>query len=84
MRPIKFEGFNAILGAPPGWDVDEDGVCEGLPVCRKNGHVYSCWKPSLTERIALIFGKPITLIIANAVTQPPVHIQVGILTKVKS
>lgn len=75
MKPILFKGFHTILNAPPDWNEKEYGPCEGLPIMRAHDCLYSCWKPSLWERVKLIFGQPITLIVASRV-HPPVSLNV--------
>ncbi len=70
MLPIKFKGFTTILNAPKNWDAEKNGECLGLPIARAHGFVVSCWKPTLIERIKLIFGKPITLYVAGDNQQP--------------
>lgn len=77
MRPILFKGFQTTLGAPANWDEDKFGKCEGLAIRREHGCIYSCWKPSLKERVKLILGQPITMIVNSPVTQPPIALDVG-------
>lgn len=76
MKPILFKGYQAILGAPKNWDAIRDGECEGLPIMRVDGHIYSCWKPSFIERVKLMFGMPITMVVANSKSQPPIALEV--------
>lgn len=77
MKPIFFKGFQESLGAPPNWNAAEYGECEILPIRREYGCIYSCWKPSFRERLKLIFGQPITMIVAMPQTQPPISLNVG-------
>lgn len=76
MEPVQFDMQDTILGAPDGWDEDQYGVCRGLPVMRGHGCFYSCWRLSFWERIRILFGVPVTLIIASS-SMPPVAFQIG-------
>lgn len=77
MKPIEFKGQEIILAAPSNWDAKEKGECLGLPIVRVDSIVMSCWKPTLKERLKLIFGKPITLSVYSGQSQPPVCLEVG-------
>lgn len=72
MQPIRFEGYESILGAPVGWNEAEQGPCEGLPIIRMDGACVSVWKPTLVERLRIMFGENIQLHVVSGVTQPPV------------
>lgn len=76
MTPFKFKLADAELKPPITWKVLEDGPCHSLPITRAHGCVYSCWKPSLREWLALVFGKPVQLVVKGE-TQPPIIITVG-------
>lgn len=76
MKPIKFYGYDGVLGAPESWDEDAHRPCIGLPVKRQDGKCISCWKPTWRERIAMLFGRPIWLHVASGQTQPPVAVEV--------
>lgn len=75
MRPTKFEGFTNLLGQPEGWDEETRGPCESLPVAFTEYGIYSRWKPTFSEAVKMLFGKPITLIVASS-AMPPVSLQV--------
>lgn len=76
MKPIDFPGAFA-LGAPVGWDEKTHGKCQVLPVLKANECFYSCWQPSWRERLALVFGHPVKLVVFAA-GQPPVAVEVGV------
>lgn len=77
MKPVKFKNAREILGRPKDWNEDLHGPCGGLPVLRANSNIYSCWQPSFKERIKLLFGQPVMLIVAQPITMPPVALEVG-------
>lgn len=52
---------NAILGAPAGWDEQADGECIDLPITHAHGAMFSYWRPSLRERLAILFGGHVRL-----------------------
>lgn len=75
MEAIDFVQSAQKLGAPPGWDVDRDGPCDGLPIYRDGDAVLSCWKMSWKERLsALVFGRA-WLWVHSGQTQPPVSLE---------
>lgn len=75
MKPYKHAMTTHTLGAPVGWDEQKYGPCAGLPVLHHEGVIYSFWRPSIRERIALLFGRSVQLgVVSNA--QPPVSIEV--------
>lgn len=77
MKPVKFKSANAALTSPQNWNDDELGQCETLPIVRAHGCIYSCWKPSFWERVKLVLGHPVQLIVASPITQPPIAMTVG-------
>ena len=76
MNPIKTKSTNRVLGAPKNWDAAKNGECVGLPVLRVDQAYYSFWKPSLAERIAMLFGRPVMLGIFSG-GHPPVSVNVA-------
>jgi len=74
MKPILTKQTTAILGAPKGWD-DSKGPCHGLPIVEAHGNLYSYWKPTLKERLLLMIGRPITLVVLSS-SHPPVALEV--------
>jgi len=71
MKPKLFKGFNATLGAPPNWDKFQHGECKGLPVRQEKTTYTSYWKPSLLERIKLLFGADIEVCVVT-IAHPPI------------
>jgi len=77
MRPIKTRHTNKVLGAPKGWDNINNGPCIGLPVCMtEDPFIYSWWRASWRERLAILFGRPVRMCIAGEL-QPPVSLEVS-------
>lgn len=55
MKPVQFKGHNAVLAK------DQPQYLP-LPVCHEctpERSVVSCWKPSILERIKILFGRKI-------------------------
>ncbi len=71
MKPVPTSNTTTVLGAPRDWDASRYGPCEGLPVTKSDGVFYSWWKPSLRERLALLFGCNVRLCLTG-VSHPPV------------
>ena len=61
MRPIRHPTTTATLAEPDGWDEAADGECLGLPITQSAGVMSSYWRPSLRERLAIAFGRPVRL-----------------------
>jgi len=76
MTPVKFDGYDVVLGAPPDWDEVQHGPCIGLPVMRGPETCTSVWKPTIAERLRILFGGNIQLTVAAGGTQPPVALGV--------
>lgn len=73
MNPIRTATTNATLGEPRDWDSGQQGTCEGLPIAVTRNTMFSYWRPSIAERIAIAFGRPIRLgVFGNS--HPPVSI----------
>lgn len=53
MKPIEFDGCNAVYGK------DQEGVIP-LPVCKfENGELVTCWRLSWKEMFKLLFRRKI-------------------------
>ena len=76
MQPIRFDGYQKILGAPVGWDAERHGECHGLPVLVEDATCISHWRPSFGERLRLLFGASGVLGVHSGQTQPPVWLAV--------
>lgn len=80
MRPIKFEGYNALFGAADGWDEKSRGAVGTLCVRREyhpEPNLITCtsmWKPSKEELALLNAGGSVALTCAGG--QPTVMMDV--------
>lgn len=71
MQPILFNGSNAILEEPEGWDHDKDGPCSDLPVLIQelpSGQLSytSIWRPTDEERELLANGSGVLINMVGA------------------
>ena len=72
MQPIKSAEANRCWKAPYVWDRDEP--CTDLwAKVTDDGLSISCWRPSIRERLRLLFGKPIWLTVVGR--QPPIALE---------
>nr|DAS28192.1 MAG TPA: hypothetical protein [Caudoviricetes sp.] len=71
MKPIDFKQSTKVLQRSADMTDDE---CSSLPVWSDGMQCVSCWKPSLSERISLVFGGQVWLGVASGGTQPPVFL----------
>nr|DAK21575.1 MAG TPA: hypothetical protein [Caudoviricetes sp.] len=71
MKPIDFKQSTKVLQRSADMTDDE---CSSLPVWSDGTQCVSCWKPSLSERISLVFGGRLWLGVASGSTQPPVFL----------
>lgn len=79
MIPARIAGATRYLGAPKGWEPEEDGHCghlaildmdvNGLPV------MASVWEPTPAELERLNAGAKVTLFVVGQ-SHPPVSIEV--------
>lgn len=66
MKPIEFpEQTKKLEGR---WGID------GLPIWGNGSVCVSCWKPSLRERLVILFGGPIWVSVLSGKTQPPIAV----------
>jgi hypothetical protein len=74
MRPISFAQMTGELTRPPSMSDEE---CSPLPVhySMYEETIISCWRPTWRERLAILFGKPVWLLVFGY-SHPPVDIQV--------
>lgn len=75
MTPIETKTTNLTMKAPKDWDVSEHGECKPLPVACEYGVFYSYWKFSFSERIKVLFGRPLRLAIHSS-RMPPVALEI--------
>lgn len=71
MKPIDFKQSTKVLQRSS--EVTDDW-CASLHVWSDGMQCVSCWKPSLSERILLVFGGKVWLGVASGSTQPPVFL----------
>lgn len=77
MQRTQHPSNNAVLGAPPGTDIE---VCNALPITRiqfddGTPAVESWWKPNNQERYLIELGYPVKLTILGT-THAPVKVEV--------
>ena len=76
MKPIRTENTTSVLGKLSDWDEHMRGPCGGLPICRTaDGEMFSWWRPSFRERLALLFGGNVRLCVVGGL-HPPVALQI--------
>lgn len=75
MKPMMMPTTTTVLGAPRDWNKDKHGPCEGLPVTESEGCLYSYWKLTWKERLAVLVGKPVRLCVAS-LAHPAVALEV--------
>lgn len=76
MKAIVTRNTNSILGAPRDWNLEKHGPCEGLPICATDDpYMYSWWRPTWRERLALLFGHSVRLCVVGT-SHPPVALEV--------
>lgn len=71
MEPINFKQCTKVLQRPSSMSKEE---CQSLPVWSDGKQCVSCWKPSLKERLKLIFGGRVWVGVLSGGTQPPIFI----------
>ena len=71
MEPIKFKEQTGKL-LKPGSMTDEE--CVPLPIWTDGKECISCWRPSIQERLSVLFFGRIWLSVFSGKTQPPVWV----------
>lgn len=71
MKPINFKQSTKVLQKP---GTLSDSECGTLPVWCDGKQCVSCWKPSIKERINILFGGKVWLGVMSGKTQPPVFV----------
>lgn len=72
MDPINFKQATINLQKPLGMT---DAECGPLPIYG-DGHIcISCWRPSLRERLSILFFGRVWLWVHSGQTQPPVALE---------
>lgn len=75
MKPVTFKQSNTTLGGGPG---DRFGTAEDvvdLAVYRNESEIISCWRPSLRERLVILFRGRVWLRVSTPTTHPPVCLE---------
>lgn len=72
MEPINFKESNRVLKKPEG--IEED--CEDMYSWTDGRQSASCWKPTFKERIRILFGCPIWVVMLSGNSQPPMYMDV--------
>lgn len=70
MKAEPFAGANTFLGAPDGWDAEQHGPCEGIPVYIGRGLAISVWRPTQEEIALLVGGGVLTMTVVGSSMQP--------------
>lgn len=73
MEPIWTPDTTRAVGAPTDWNAGKYGKCIKLPIVDHDGVMYSYWRPSPTERLAIFRGTPVRLAVVDII-HPPVAI----------
>ena len=71
MKPTDFKQSTKVLQRPSTMAESE---CQSLPVWCDGKQCVSAWKPSLRERLNILFGGKVWLGVLSGNTQPPVFI----------
>jgi hypothetical protein len=73
VRPFRHPRATVNLTKPVDWNEAERGTCGSLPARYDaiDENFYSYWLTSWRERLAILFGRPIRLVVASA-AHPPV------------
>lgn len=73
MKAIRRQETNRIITQLGSWD-DEQPFPD-IPVVEYEGVIHSYWRPSLWERVKILFGCPVRVCIASEY-QPPIILDV--------
>lgn len=71
MKPIDFKQSTKVLQRPSTMTESE---CQSLPVWCDGKQCVSCWKPTLKERLNILFRGKVWLGVLSGKTQPPVFV----------
>lgn len=74
MKPKYFKQATKELQRPACMTDEE---CGSLPVYTDGHQCVSCWKPSIRERVRILFGHPVWLGVMSGRTMPPVYVEAG-------
>ena len=71
MRPINFSQSTKVLQKPSDMT---DKECSPLPVWCDGKQCISCWKPTLIERLKILFTGKVWVGVLSGDTQPPIFV----------
>lgn len=71
MKPIDFPQSTKVLQKPSNMLNSE---CQPLPIWSDGKECVSCWKPTVKERLKILFTGVVWLSVLSGNTQPPVYI----------
>lgn len=71
MKPVTFPEKTVDLQRPPSMTEEE---CQPLPVFRDGERCISCWRPTLRERLRILFTGQVWLHVWFGNSQPPVYV----------
>jgi hypothetical protein len=75
MTPINFRRANGTLTGGPSQNFNTDEDVVDLPVYRNGKEVMSCWRPSLRERLSVLFQGRVWLRVSTSTAHPPVCLE---------
>jgi hypothetical protein len=76
MNSVPLQDATRRLGAPQGWDHEQDGLCHTLEICDRDGWMISAWRPTDAELKRLNAGEHLFLHIQGR-SHPVVALTVG-------
>lgn len=71
MKPIKFKEANGELQKPASMT---DKECGSLSVFKDGRQCLSCWKPTLREKLSILFFGRVWVWVLSGNTQPPISL----------
>lgn len=71
MKPTNFKQSTKVLKRP---SIMAESECQSLPVWCDGKQCVSCWKPSIRERLNILFSGKVWLGVLSGETQPPVYV----------
>lgn len=71
MKPIDFPQSTKVLQRP---SIMTDEECQSLHVWNDGKQCVSCWKPTIAERMKILFGGNVWLGVLSGKSQPPVFV----------
>lgn len=75
MRPIRFPQQNMVISKPKKYDESKYGPCPDLLIYNDGNISVTGWRLTWKERIKMIFGNPMWIILISGNSQPPMQLQ---------